>query len=62
MVYELVEQDQNSQETEINARFAEIVAAIDSAASQLSTAELESLHTTPVCKPQGYADQGYRHG
>lgn len=47
---------------DISREFAIAVSQIEAAALSLSAAETKNLAMTPVRKPAGYADQGYRHG
>ncbi len=54
-------QPQNK-EVLVDQEFQRIVASIEEAAASLAALEQDTLVTTPVGKPAGYADQGYRHG
>lgn len=55
-------EDIASDETLINARFAEIVASIEVATTQLAPEDMYVIENTPLRKPGGTSDQGYRYG
>lgn len=53
---------QVNNEAMVEASFHNIVEAIQEAEATLTSPERAELQQEPVCKPAGYADQGYRHG